>query len=102
MWIRTKVNQITPVRSFESKRSDGRTETINVMGMILKRGSESFYGEVFGEKLKMIEGIAPGDHITLELKNTVRTWRNQQGGDMYENRLTVTDIMEVEHTEKPF
>jgi len=76
----------------EYTTNQGTQEKFASMGFTLASGSDTIYAEMVQEQARKQGTLDTNFYYKAQLSLQVRTWKDQQGGDRYENRITLTKL----------
>ena len=89
-----QVEEVSAMRSFESKNRQGQPEQVKVKGIMMTDGSNKLFGEAFGDLAEGIEqmNLQKGDVVQVNMNTSVQE-RTKDGQVFLKNSITVTSLI---------
>ena len=88
------MEEVSAMRSFESKNRQGQPEQVKVKGIMMTDGSNKLFGEAFGDLAEGIEqlNLQKGDVVQVNMNTSVQE-RTKDGQVFLKNSITVTSLI---------
>ncbi len=88
------IDNVAPMRSFESKNRQGQAEQVKVKGLTMCDGSNKLYGEAYGELAGGVEALnlQQGDVVQVNISSSVLE-RTKDGVTFLKNSVTINSLV---------
>jgi len=92
MEIICTVDKVLPMEQREYTDQNGQRKNIISRGIILNLGFGNFYAELFGENALKFSDNAPSGLCCARIGLSARPWRDNNGKERWENRITLYEL----------